>query len=44
VPAVGKNVIIRTELRGDTGKVFQAAGVAVPSTVKLVSRMESDEA
>ena len=44
MPAVGKNVIIRTELRGDTGKVFQAAGVAVPSTVKLVSRMESDEA
>jgi transposase len=44
VSAVGKNVIIRTELRGDTGKVFQAAGVAVPSTVKLINRTESDEA
>jgi transposase len=44
VSAVGKNVIIRTELRGETGKVFQAAGVAVPSTVKLINRTESDEA
>jgi len=44
VSAVGKDVIIRTELRGDTGKVFQAAGVAVPSTVKLVNRTGSDEA
>jgi transposase len=44
VSAVGKNVIIRTELRGDTGKVFQAAGVAVPSTVKLINRTQSDEA
>jgi transposase len=44
VSAVGKDVIIRTELRGDTGKVFQAAGVAVPSTVKLINRTESDEA
>jgi hypothetical protein len=44
VSAVGKDVIIRTELRGDTGKVFQAAGVAVPSTVKLINRMTSDEA
>ncbi len=35
VSAVGKNVIIRPELRGGTGKMFQAAGVAVPSTVKL---------
>jgi transposase len=43
VSAVGKNVIIRTELRGDTGKVFQAAGVAVPSTVKVIKRTESDE-
>jgi hypothetical protein len=42
--AVGKDVIIRTELRGETGKVFQAAGVAIPSTVKLVNRTESDEA
>ena len=44
VSAVGKNVIIRTELRGNTGKVFQAAGVAVPSTVKLINRRGSDEA
>ena len=43
VSAVGKDVIIRTELRGDTGKVFQAAGVAVPSTVKLINRTKSDE-
>ncbi len=43
VSAVGKNVIIRTELRGETGKVFQAAGVAVPSTVKLINRTASDE-
>jgi len=41
--AVGKHVIIRTELRGDTGKVFQAARVAVPSTVKLVNRAGLDE-
>jgi transposase len=44
VSAVGKDVIIRTELRGETGKVFQAAGVAVPSTVKLINRLVSDEA
>jgi transposase len=44
VSAVGKDVIIRTELRGDTGRVFQAAGVAVPSTVKLVNRAGPNEA
>lgn len=43
VSAIGKDVIIRTELRGDTGKVFQAAGVAIPPTVKLLNRAESDE-
>jgi len=44
VSAVGKDVMIRTELRGDTGKVFQAAGVAVPSSVKLVNRARPNEA
>ena len=29
----GKEVILRTELTGDTGKVFQAAGVAIPPKV-----------
>lgn len=29
----GKEVILRTELKGDTGKVFQTAGVAIPPKV-----------
>ena len=31
----GKRVIFRSELRGCAGKVFQAAGVAVPPTVRF---------
>ena len=30
-----KEVALRTELKGDAGKVFQAVGVAVPSTVRV---------
>ena len=36
IATAGKDVIIRNELRGDTGKVFQAAGVAIPPTVRIV--------
>ena len=36
IATAGKDVIIRNELRGDTGKVFRAAGVAVPPTVRIV--------
>ena len=31
----GKNVVFRSELKGCAGKVFQAAGVAIPPTVKF---------
>jgi len=31
----GKRVIFRSELRGCAGKVFQAAGVAAPPTVRF---------
>lgn len=30
-----KTVLLRTELKGDTGRVFQAAGVAVPPKVRM---------
>ncbi len=33
----GKEVLIRSELKGDAGKAFQAAGVAVPPTVRIMS-------
>jgi hypothetical protein len=36
IATAGKEVIIRNELRGDTGKVFRAAGVAIPPTVRIV--------
>lgn len=36
IATAGKDVIIRNELRGDTGKVFRAAGVAIPPTVRIV--------
>ena len=38
IATAGKDVIIRNELRGDTGKVFRAAGVAIPPTVRLVQQ------
>jgi transposase len=36
IATAGKDVVIRNELRGDTGKVFRAAGVAIPPTVRIV--------
>jgi transposase len=33
----GKEVLLRSELKGDAGKAFQAAGVAVPPTVRIMS-------
>lgn len=33
----GKRVIVRSELKGDTGKVFQAVGVAIPPTVRIIN-------
>jgi len=36
ISTAGKKVIIRNELRGETAKVFRAAGVAIPPTVRIV--------
>jgi transposase len=36
IATAGKDVIMRNELRGDTEKVFRAAGVAIPPTVRIV--------
>ena len=36
IGTAGKKVIIRNELRGETAKVFRAAGVAIPPTVRIV--------
>jgi len=36
IKTVKKDVIIRSQLRGDTGKVFQAVGVAIPPTVRIL--------
>jgi transposase len=33
-----KEVLIRSEMRGSSGKAFQAAGVAVPPTVRITPR------
>jgi transposase len=35
-----KEVILRSELKGEAGKVFQAAGVAVPQRVKITVKNE----
>ncbi len=37
----GKEVILRTELKGDTGKVFQAAGVAIPPKVVIPQKVNA---
>jgi len=34
----GKEVLLRSELKGDAGKAFQVVGVAVPPTVRIMSR------
>lgn len=36
-----KKVILRSELKGDSGKLFQAAGVAIPSTVRIMKKDEN---
>jgi hypothetical protein len=33
-----KEVLIRSEMKGSSGKAFQAAGVAVPPTVRITPR------
>lgn len=33
-----KDVLLRSELKGDTGKVFQAAGMAVPPKVRMFDK------
>jgi len=33
-----KDVLLRSELRGDTGKVFQAVGVAIPPKVRMFDK------
>lgn len=38
-----KDVILRTELTGCAGKVFQAAGVAIPPAVKIISADKKDD-
>ena len=35
-----KEVILRSELKGEAGKAFQAAGVAVPKRVKITVKNE----
>ena len=40
----GKRFWLRSEVQGLCGKVFQAAGVAVPPTVRQVVARESDQA
>lgn len=39
-----KEVHLRTDLRGDAGRAFQAAGVSIPPTVKITERLESNHA
>lgn len=36
ISTAGKKVIIRNELRGETARVFRAAGAAIPPTVRIV--------
>lgn len=36
-----KKVIVRSELKGNAGKLFQAAGVAIPPTVRIMKRQEN---
>jgi transposase len=33
----GKRIVLRTECKGDVGKIFQSAGVAIPPTIRLVN-------
>jgi len=30
-----KNIVLRTECRGDAGKIFQSVGVAIPPTLRF---------
>jgi transposase len=36
-----KKVILRSELKGDAGKLFQAAGVAIPPAVRIMKKEEN---
>ena len=33
-----KDVLLRSELKGDTGKVFQAVGIAIPPKVRMLDK------
>jgi len=37
-----KEVLLRSELKGSAGKAFQAAGVAVPPTVRIIGKFDKD--
>jgi len=37
-----KEVLLRSELKGSAGKAFQAAGVAVPPTVRIIGNFDKD--
>lgn len=37
-----KEVLLRSELRGCAGKAFQAAGVAVPPTVRIIGKLDKE--
>jgi len=41
IVTAGKEVIIRNELRGDTAKVFRAAGVVIPPAVRIVPQEDA---
>ncbi len=37
-----KEILLRSELKGSAGKAFQAAGVAVPPTVRIIGKSDKD--
>lgn len=37
-----KEVLLRSELKGNAGKALQAAGVAVPPTVRIIAKIDKD--
>jgi transposase len=37
-----KEVLLRSELKGSAGKALQAAGVAVPPTVRIIAKIDKD--
>lgn len=43
IRSADKEVVLRTELKGSTGKVFQAVGVAIPPKVSMPRKGKSDK-